>query len=212
MKSWMRVHVRFFATLRDVTGRPEIALEVPGGTTVGALVDHLESKFPGLGAHTKSLLVAVDLEFRSEEWELKGGEEVALMPPVSGGSGGVRIQATPLDPTAALDSIRREDCGALALFVGSVRADPGVAGLEYEAYDEMALAKLQEIRKEALGKFAIRDMALHHRTGEMRVGEDAVVIAVAAGHRGEAFEACRWAMEQVKLVVPIWKVRRITPE
>lgn len=209
MKTAMEVHVRFFATLRDIVGRPDVTMAVEEGTTLGELVGLLEDRYPGLRPHRDTLLMAVDREFEGAERELRGGEEVALMPPVSGGIGEVRIQEQPLDATAALDSVRREDCGAVALFVGIVRADPGVRGLEYEAYDEMAQAKLEEIRSLALKKFDVEDMALHHRKGRLRVGEDAVVIAVAAGHRGEAFEACRWAIEQVKRVVPIWKVREI---
>lgn len=183
-------------------------LELPEGTTVGGLVDTLVRRYPGLKAHRSSLLVAVDREFRDEGTGLRGGEEVALMPPVSGGLDRVRIQEEPLDPGAVLDSIRRGDCGALALFVGSVRADPGVGVLEYEAYDEMALEKLEQVRLEALDRFGIKELAIHHRKGKLRVGEDSVIVAVAAGHREEAFGACRWAMEQVKLIVPIWKVRK----
>lgn len=208
----MEVQVKFFATLRDVVGAKEMGIEIPEGTTVAMLLDHLASKFPAIDAHRPTLLTAVNLEFEGSSHRLRQGDEVALMPPVSGGGGMVVIQEGPLEVAPVIDSVRDPARGATAVFVGSVRADPGVHGLEYEAYDAMALAKMEEIRRRALEKFEIAEMAIHHRKGRLRVGEDSVVIAAAGAHRQETFEACRWAMEELKVKVPIWKTKAWDPK
>ncbi len=207
----MEVQVKFFATLRDTVGSKEMRIEVPEGATVAILLDHLASKFPGLDAHRSTLLTAVNLEFESPDHRLQRGDEVALMPPVSGGGGMVVIQEEPLEVAPIIDSVRDPARGATVVFVGSVRADPGVRGLEYEAYDAMAMAKMEEIRRRALEKFDIAELAIHHRKGRLRVGEDSVVLAAAGTHRQETFEACRWAMEELKVKVPIWKTRAWDP-
>lgn len=203
----MEVQVRFFATLRDTVGAKDMRIDVPEGATLGSLLDGLASKFPGLEAHRPTLLTAVNLEFEGPEHALQEGDEVALMPPVSGGGSMVVIQEEPLEVGPIIDSVRDPSRGAIAIFMGSVRADPGIRGLEYEAYDEMALAKMEDIRRRALEKFGIAEMAIHHRKGRLRVGEDSVVVVAAGAHRREAFDACRWAMEELKVKVPIWKTR-----
>lgn len=207
----MEVEVRFFATLRDTVGAKEMRVEVPEGATVGTLLDRLASKFPGFDAHRRTLLTAVNLEFEGPEHGLRAGDEVALMPPVSGGGDMVVITEEPLEVGPIMDSVRDPTRGGMAAFVGSVRSDPGVHGLVYEAYDEMALVKMEDIRRRALEKFGIAEMAIHHRKGRLRVGEDSVVVVAAGAHRQEAFEACRWAMEELKVKVPIWKTRTWDP-
>jgi molybdopterin synthase catalytic subunit len=207
----MEVQVRFFATLREVAGAAEMKVSLGEGATVATLLDRLRAKFPTLERHLPTLLVAVNREFQGPDHPLGEGDEVALMPPVSGGMDRTAVREGPLAVGPLIDALRRPDCGAIAVFIGSVRADPGVHGLEYEAYDEMALEKMGTIRRRAMEKFAIMDMAIHHRRGRLRVGEDSVIIVATGGHRSEAFEACRWAMEELKVTVPIWKVRALGP-
>jgi len=122
----------------------------------------------------------------------------------------VRIQTGPIDMNEVVDSVRREEAGAVVTFLGTVRADPNVKALEYEVYEEMALRKLRELEENAKRKFGILEMAIVHRTGRLFLGEDAVMIACSTPHRHEAFKACEWAMEELKRIVPIWKEVRWT--
>lgn len=117
----------------------------------------------------------------------------------------VRIQPDPINVDEVIDSARRKDAGAIVTFLGTVRADPSVKALEYEVYEEMALAKLKELEENARQKFDILEMTIVHRTGRLSIGEDAVIVACSAPHRHEAFKACEWAMEELKRIVPIWK-------
>ncbi len=128
------------------------------------------------------------------------------MPPVSGGAGGViKIQRTAIDVQAVVDSVRRYDAGAVVLFLGTVRSDPGVAALDYEVYRPMALKKMNEIAERARKKFEILDVSIVHRLGRIKLGGDSVAVAISAPHRREAFAAAAWAMDEMKKVVPIWK-------
>ena len=115
-----------------------------------------------------------------------------------------------IDVEAVLDGVRRDDAGAIVVFLGTVRADPGVGALEYEVYRPMALRMLEDLAARAKSKFGAFDMAIVHRVGRVPVGADSVVIACAAAHRKEAFAACTWAMDEVKRIVPIWKTEART--
>jgi molybdopterin synthase catalytic subunit len=117
----------------------------------------------------------------------------------------IRIQRGPIDVGPVIDSVRRDDAGAISVFLGTVRADPGVDALDYEVYKPMAVRILTELVDRATAKFGVLGMSIVHRVGRVPVGGDSVVIACAAVHRGEAFAACAWAMEEVKRIVPIWK-------
>lgn len=117
----------------------------------------------------------------------------------------IALRRTPIDVEAVLDSVRRPDAGALVLFLGTVRADPGVRALDYEVYGPMARAKLGEVADAARARFGVLAMSIVHRLGRVALGEDAVAIACSAPHRRAAFEACAWAMDEVKRIVPIWK-------
>ena len=117
----------------------------------------------------------------------------------------IEVTRKRIDPAAVLASVRRDDAGAVVLFLGTVRADPGVAGLDYEVYAPMARRLLAELVDRARAKFGILEMSVVHRLGRVPVGGDSVAIACAAAHRREAFEACAWAMDEVKRIVPIWK-------
>ncbi len=117
----------------------------------------------------------------------------------------IRIQRGRIDVKAVVDSVRRDDAGAIAVFLGAVRADPDVEALDYEVYTPMAIRTLTDLVDQAKAKFGVLGMSIVHRVGRVPVGGDSVAIACAAVHRAEAFAACAWAMEEVKRIVPIWK-------
>ena len=117
----------------------------------------------------------------------------------------IDIRRARIDVESVVDSVRRRDAGGLVAFVGTVRADPSVGALDYEVYRPMALKLLTDIASRAKAKFGALDVSIVHRVGRIRIGEDAVVVACSAAHRAPAFEACSWAMDEVKRVVPIWK-------
>jgi len=204
----VNVTVRFFAAFREATGLRETRVSVVAGSTLGELVDRLIDDYPGLRRHRASMLLAVNEEFAQPAASLRAGDEVALMPPVSGGSTHCRIQEGPIDAKALLDLVRDSTAGAVLLFLGTVRADPGVAALEYEAFESMAVKRFEQLRSTAKESRGITEMAIAHRTGRLAVGETSVGIACSAPHRQAAFDACEWAMEEVKKAVPIWKTER----
>lgn len=117
----------------------------------------------------------------------------------------IAVQRNRIDVESVVESVRRDEAGAIVLFLGSVRADPGVHALDYEAYRPMALKNLTVLADRAKEKFGVTAMTIVHRLGRVTVGRDSVAIACAAPHRAEAFAACEWAMDEVKHIVPIWK-------
>ncbi|MBI4229429.1 MAG: molybdenum cofactor biosynthesis protein MoaE [Planctomycetes bacterium] len=210
------MRVRYFSICRAATGRDEEAIPARDGPTVGALLEHLRRRHPGLAPHAASLRVAVNHEFAPASRPLSDADEVALLPPVQGGKGqddpegtvSVLLTREPIDLPALLEAARAEGAGAVATFTGIVR--PGEAGrairaIEYEAYDEMARRELARIAREARARAGILAVAVVHRTGPVPAGEAAVAIAVASGHRAEAFETCRWIIDRIKETVPVWK-------
>src|SRR5205823_13082570 len=201
----MQIRLRLFATYREIVGSRQLAWSVRDGTTAGELVDQVLAKYPRLRAHRAAMLVAVNESFATPDVGLQEGDEVALMPPVSGGAGRIGIQREAIDVEAVVDSVRRPDAGAGVLFLGTVRADRGVRALDYEVYRPMALKQIGRIADEARAKFGALEIAVVHRLGRIVVGSPSVAIAVSAAHRAEAFDACEWAMDQVKQIVPIWK-------
>jgi molybdopterin synthase catalytic subunit len=158
-------------------------------------------------------VAARNREYVDLDAPLAEGDEVALIPPVSGGAitradVDILVTAKPLSADAALERVRGEDAGGICLFIGTVRSSSRgkrVTLLEYEAYPEMAEAKIAEIAREAAQRWGPLRIAIHHRIGRLAIGDDAVVIAVAAPHRGESFAACRFAIDRLKEIVPIWK-------
>lgn len=214
----MTFRLHCFAALRDHAGAAEITIELPEGADVPALKAALEARYPGLAGRLGSVRVAADLEFLAEDALLPAGAELALIPPVSGGAPGpgesdasvdaLELKAAPLSLDAALAAVRGPDAGALVTFVGTVRAQSrggAVTHLEYEVYAEMALDRLERIARSAREATGALRVAIHHRTGRVGVGEDSVVIAVAATHRAAAFDAARRIIEALKADVPIWK-------
>ena len=195
----MRVTVRLFAGLRELAGRPR--LELDNVATVADVWPRL-----GLGDEPAGLMYAVNREYVSREHALADGDEIALIPPVSGGS--FRLVAEPLDVAAVLREVESPDAGAAASFVGTVRRrsrDRDVLYLDYEAYEEMAEEMLARLGAELTERHCLTAIAIQHRLGRVEIGEPSVVIAVSAPHRAAALDACREAIETLKTSIPLWK-------
>jgi len=213
----MKVSVRLFAGLHDLVGRREVELELVDGATVADLREQLASQYPAVVPLMNTLVCAVDEEYVPNEHRLSAGDQVALIPPVSGGSstpgggavaGRFRVTQEPLDPQRLANLVRRDESGALALFYGVVRNNSQgrrVLYLEYDAYPSMAVKKMRQVAEEARSRWDITDMAIDHRIGRMEVGETSLLVAVSAPHRREAFEACHYAVDRIKEIVPVWK-------
>ena len=205
----MKITVRFFAAARERSKRSTLDLEVPTGTTVAALTALLVERLPDLAPLMARLRVAVAEEFAVPDDVIPEGAEVALIPPVAGGSGGLfRLQDTPLSLQEVVDAVQGTARGGLVTFSGVVRDQTKgkrVMRLEYEAYGPMAQKKLAQIGDEARQQWAGTQVAVVHRLGTLVPGELAVVIAVSAPHRREAFRACEFVIDRLKEDVPIWK-------
>ena len=203
----MRVTILYFAAARERAGTASEVLDVRDGATAGEALAAACARHPPLQAVAQRLRLAVDREFATAEHPLRNGSEVALIPPVSGGAGGHRIGPSALSPDDPVREVAGADCGAVVTFVGTVRATnhgKRVVRLEYEAYPEMALRIFEHIAAQAREKWAAR-VVIHHRVGALEPGEISVVIAAAAPHRADAFDACRHAIEALKKDAPIWK-------
>ena len=195
----MAVTVRLFAGVRERAGRSRV--EVEGVTRVADVWPKLD-----LGEEPPGLVYAVNREYVGRDHPLHDGDEVALIPPVSGGA--FVVTPDPLDLGAAVAEVESADAGAVATFVGTVRRHSRgreVLHLEYEAYEEMAEEMLRGLAVVLKARHELCEIAIHHRTGRVEIGEPSVVIAVAAPHRADALAACRDAIDQLKERVPLWK-------
>jgi molybdopterin synthase catalytic subunit len=193
------VKVRLFAGLRERAGYGE--RELDGVERVGDVWPAL-----GLGEEPEGLLYAVNREYADAGRELADGDEVALIPPVSGGA--FRVTEQPLSLAAVLDEVSDESAGAIATFTGTVRRESRgrtVLYLEYEAYTEMAEDVMAQLAAELQERHELWAVAIHHRVGRVEIGEPSVVIAVSAAHRGAALAACKEAIDTLKQTVPLWK-------
>jgi molybdopterin synthase catalytic subunit len=204
----MRVTVRLFGALRESCGEKELPLDVPEGTRAGELRELLAAKHPPFEQLGPRIAISVNLELVDLEQVLHDGDEVAFLPPVSGGVGNCTISDRPLVESEVVARVAGDDIGGVVSFVGTVRDHARghrIRYLEYEAYPEMAEREMQKIADEAARRWSGTRLAIAHRTGHLEIGEAAVVVAAAAPHRGEAFEACRFAIDTLKTTVPIWK-------
>jgi molybdopterin synthase catalytic subunit len=204
----VRVKVRFFAAARERVKTSALDLELADGATVADLTRALTAQFPSLTALLPHLRIAVDQEFAPSTQPLTDGVEVALIPPVAGGAPLFRVQDAPLSLQEVVDAVSRVSQGGLVTFTGVVRdhsKGKKVTRLEYEAYAPMAEKKLAEIAAEARTRWPGTEVAVVHRVGVLLPGELAVVIAVSAPHRKEAFRACEHVIDRLKEDVPIWK-------
>ena len=209
----MKITIKFFARLRDLARAKTLEREVAEGATIADLAQRLQAELPQLTPLLGYTAIALNREFANPQARLSDGDEVAFFPPVSGGAGQTENFAVTFDPIS-LDEVAarvvKPETGAVAVFNGVVRNVSGgkaVAYLEYEAYEEMAVSKMRQVAAEARQKWPhIVDMAIVQRIGRLEVGESAVIIAVSSAHRGDGcFEACAFAINRLKEIVPIWK-------
>jgi molybdopterin synthase catalytic subunit/molybdopterin converting factor small subunit len=205
----MHVRILLFGVLKDIFPDPLNTIELPAGATVGALLDRLSLLTPQKPQVFASLAVAVNQSYATLTQTLFDGDEVALLPPVSGGtSSQVALVRQEIPVKSLVAHLKRGEDGAVVVFDGIVRNNTRgrtTLYLDYEAYEEMALKQMQMLAEEALTRFAVRDALIVHRLGKLAVGETSVLIAVASAHRGAAFDACRWVIDTLKKTVPIWK-------
>jgi molybdopterin synthase catalytic subunit len=206
----MKVKVLFFGLTQDLTGLREEHMEIPEGATLDGLWGRYAARFPRLNELSKTLLLAVNQEVADRAQTLRDGDEVAFLPPVSGGSGRDFYLLTRLAiPTADLArQLKASEDGAAVVFEGIVRNNfygRRTLYLEYDAYEPMAVRKMEEIGREARQNFEIDHIGMIHRLGRLGIGETSVTIIVTAAHRRAAFAACQFAMDRLKQIVPIWK-------
>jgi molybdopterin synthase catalytic subunit len=194
--------VRLFAALRERTGAAQQELELPAGARAGDVWRAL----PELGAELPGVLYAVNQEYVAADTELADGDELALIPPVSGGD--IRLTADPIDLAAVTAEVANERAGAIATFLGTTRVHSRgrtVTHLEYEAFEGMAERELERIARSLKERYDLCEIAITHRIGRVGIGETSVAIAVSAPHRADALAACTDAIDTLKETVPLWK-------
>lgn len=197
----MRIAVKLFAALRERAGARTLELDLPDGAVAADVWAALE-----LGDEPRGLLLAVNRAYADRGTALRDGDEVALIPPVSGGA--FLLSDQPLSLDEAVREVASDEAGAIATFSGTTRAHSRgreVVRLEYEAYEGMAEEEMARIAAELKERYALLEVAIHHRVGVVAIGETSVVIAVSAAHRGDALAACRDAIDTLKQTVPLWK-------
>jgi molybdopterin synthase catalytic subunit/molybdopterin converting factor small subunit len=205
----MRVTVLFFGVLKEMLSSESQTLDLPAGSTVDAILEHYRELLPQQPKLWSTLAIAVNQSYAVKGCLLRDGDEVALLPPVSGGSGSfVSLVKEPIDSSALTAQVKQGEDGAVVVFDGIVRNNTRgrrTLFLVYEAYEEMALRQMRALAEEAVAAHGVRQVAMVHRLGRLEVGETSVLIAVSSAHRAQAFEACRWLIDTLKKTVPIWK-------
>jgi molybdopterin converting factor subunit 1 len=227
----VRIRVRLFAIQRELAGTREVPLDVAEGATVADAWDALVGMFPALAPGRASVRFARNSAYADETTELADGDEVAMIPPVSGGRGTGRILEIRSEPFDAdilqdlADRLATDEDGAVVGFLGRTRVSPGtpapgqeaeaarhhgrtVEALEYEAHESMAVAVLEEIANEVARRFGVERLAIVHRIGDVPLGEVSVAIVAVSPHRDAAFDAARYAIDETKARAPIWKAER----
>ena len=233
------VTVKLFGLLKTLANnQAELSFPLDGGRRVKDLVSVLEAGYPQIGEliHKKKVLVSVNQEIAHPDTDIKDGDEVALLPPFAGGAtmsgdttrnppdpsvdpeegGLVRVQCENFSIDAEIDRVRRRSkrIGGIATFLGIARdrsKGRDVSGITFEHYEGMAQKKLREIRARALKDFDVIEVLILHRYGPIEIGENIVLIVVGAEHRADAFKACRWCIDELKQITPIWKLEQ-TPQ
>ena len=210
----MLISIRFFAAAREAAGGDSTTVNLPDGSSLSSLRQRLAIEYPRLGTVLSRSRLAVNRAYEDDVHMLSDGDQVVVVPPVAGGASEVQAPAfevtdQPIDSDAVLHKVTEPKAGGIVVFHGVVRnhANSGraVQYLEYEAYDEMAVEQMRHLAEEARSRWPVTGIAMTHRTGRLSVGETAVVIAVAAPHRAEAFAACQFCIDRLKEIVPIWK-------
>lgn len=210
----MRVRVLFFGQLKDITGVLQEDAELSDGARVEDLFERYGRRFPKLAEFRASIAASVNQEYSPWRTPLSAGDEVAFLPPVSGGQQAaaeqdvVRIIREVIRPDEILASLKAPEDGAMVVFDGFVRNNfkgRQTLYLEYEAYEAMAYTQMRQIGASIREKFPVHRLAIVHRLGRLEIGETSVFIAVSSPHRAAAFDACRFAIDTLKRTVPIWK-------
>ena len=216
----VRLRVLFFGAAREAVGTDAAEWEASAPATVRSVFAELLASFPQLSRFGRSLLIAVNQEYAPMNKEVRAGDEIAIFPPVSGGAEAERAPAqeetkdffelttAPINVGEVARRVVPAECGATVTLDGYVREwtrDRRTLYLVYEAYEPMALKELRRLGREARARFDIANIGIVHRTGRLEIGETSVVISVSAPHRRAAFEACEWAIKELKRTVPIWK-------
>ena len=209
MSKQVSIRVLFFGAARDVVDRNPLDLSLDEPATVASAFQSLVTKFSQLERFGRSLLFAVNQEYATPDTLLKENDELAVFPPVSGGSHDFfELTTEPIDVGQVARRVVLPECGATVTLDGYAREwtrGKRTLYLVYEAYDAMALTEMQRLGVEAHEKFDIAHLGIVHRTGRLEIGETSVVIAASAPHRQAAFQACEWAIKELKRTVPIWK-------
>lgn len=206
----MRVRLFVFGVLKDLFSETTSEVDLPAGATVADLLHSCRRAVNAPEKLWSSIAVAVNREYVTSTHTLRDGDEVALLPPVSGGASGnlVFLTRERIEAAQMIAALKQGEDGAVTVFDGIVRNNTRgrkTLYLNYEAYEEMALKQMQELAAKACVDFDIRQVAVVHRLGRLEIGETSVLIAVASAHRGAAFDACRWLIDTLKRTVPIWK-------
>lgn len=209
MTGTITIEVRYFAAMREALGRSSERLAVPAGATASAVLDRLVQEQPKLDRMRSVVMVMVNQAYAPPGTILSDGDELAFIPPVSGGSVAYyRVQEGPIDAREVEAMVADPGAGAVVTFSGTVR-DNGrgqtVSLLEYEAYAPAAERMMAQVGEEIAARWPVIHVAMVHRTGALPVGEVSVVISISSAHRDAAFDASRYAIERLKEIVPIWK-------
>jgi molybdopterin synthase catalytic subunit len=214
----MRIQVLFFGLLKDICGRPADTIELPDGASAQAVFEYYASRFPRLREMASSIVLARNHEFAAALEPLADGDEVALLPPVSGGAFLSEIEdpaghffaltRDPIDPRAIETRLLQGCDGAIVTFQGVVRNNTSgrrTLRLEYEGYEPMALRKMAEIGRDVAGRYGISRIAMVHRLGTLEIGEASVMVVAVSPHRRAAFDAALAGIDNLKKLVPVWK-------
>ncbi len=210
----IKVRVLFFGAARDSVGKSEVEFSLKAQTKTGDALAQILRAYPDLRRFGRSLLFAVNQEYAASEREISDGDELAVFPPVSGGSAPkeendfFELTTASLDVGAIARQVVLPECGATVTLDGYAREwthGRRTLFLVYETYEPMALNEMRRLGREAHRRFEIAHIGIVHRTGKLEIGETSVVISVSAPHRRAAFEACEWAIRELKRTVPIWK-------
>jgi molybdopterin synthase catalytic subunit len=216
----MRVNVVYFGVLREIAGHEREEVELAATARLGDLYSNLQKRLPTLGRFDGSIALSINYQYAGLDERLHEGDEVGLLPPVSGGANAsgsqvlrgedfcVEIVHEPIETASILSHLKQPEDGALVSFEGVVRNHSRgrrTIYLEYSAYEPMALSELEKLARTAREKYPVRELRIVHRLGRLEIGDVSVLIAVASAHRAAAFDAARWIIDTLKKTVPIWK-------
>src|SRR5574340_208438 len=200
------IRVKLFASFKEIVGKSEVSFEIEKHATISDLKKILLNNYPRLSSQKFQAIYAVNHKVVDDSTLLSADDEIAIFPPVSGGT--ISITEKPIDLNDILLHSKDESAGATTLFLGTVRDHNDgqvVSGIHYEAYKEMSESVLLEIESEVLKKWDIKKFIAIHRIGDLKIGDVSVAVSISTEHRKDAFEACRYTIDAIKIKVPIWK-------